>query len=253
MKGIRYGTLPVYCMSSYRSFDIGEYHITRVCAEDVIVIVLDGTLKFTENGVEKCVGKGEYYIQQSGIPQGASAPSESPSYYYVHAHLDIDECDPPYLPIRGTFDRAAVLPHIEKLEAAKSNPNDVIGINAAFLNVLVSLSEGSNTRNRTVLDIADYISAHASEHITLDHICKKYGYCKNYINMLFKRELGFTVHGYLTEKRILAVKGLLMTSNLSLEEIAAQTGFETYINLYKAFYKRVGVSPGEFRRRFTGS
>jgi AraC-like DNA-binding protein len=215
--------------------------------------VLDGVLKFTENGVEKCVGKGEYYVQQSGLQQGAASPSESPSYYYIHAHLDVDDCDSPYLPIRGTFDRASVLPHIERLEAAKSNPNDLIGINAAFLNVLASLSEGSNTRNRTVLDIADYISAHASEHVTLADVCKRYGYCKNYINMLFKRELGFTVHEYLTERRILAVKGLLMTSNLSLEEIADQTGFDTYINLYKAFLKREGVSPGEFRRRFTGA
>ena len=82
----------------------------------------------------------------------------------------------------------------------------------------------------------------------LDDICQKFGYCKNYINEIFKRSYSLMVHEYITDCRINLAKNLLLTSSMSVDEIAYSVGFESYINLYKAFRKKVGISPGEFRK-----
>lgn len=250
MKGIQFGTLPQYCFSAYRRFEEGEYHVSRTCADDVIVIVIDGVLSFTENGVRKRVFGGEYYIQERGIYQSADEESKSPHYYYIHTHLDMEDSDvPPYLPLRGSFNSILLMPYIEKLEAAKSNPKDVIGITSAFLGILDALSKGNSTRSRIATEIADYLSAHLSEKITLDMLCKKYGYCKNYLNEVFKKEFGCTMHDHLISLRVLAAKGLLISSCLSIDEVAVKCGFDTYVNMYKAFVGREGISPGEYRKR----
>ena len=60
--GLNLELLPVYCGSSFRYFEPGEKHVTRVFTQDVLLLVFEGVLRFSENGRPIEVGKGEYYI-----------------------------------------------------------------------------------------------------------------------------------------------------------------------------------------------
>ena len=42
---------PVYTCSAYRQFEEGEFHLTRTFGEYVLLIVIDGTLRFTEDTI----------------------------------------------------------------------------------------------------------------------------------------------------------------------------------------------------------
>ena len=55
-----------YIYASFRYFEDGEKHVTRFCKHDVLLLVFDGVLKFTENGEDYEIHKGEYYIQKNG-------------------------------------------------------------------------------------------------------------------------------------------------------------------------------------------
>ena len=44
-------------------------------------------------------------------------------------------------------------------------------------------------------------------------------------------------------------RDMLAGSTLNINEIAALTGLVSYVNFYKAFLKREGMSPGEYRAR----
>ena len=76
--------LPEYSHSSFRYFEKHEKHITRVCLQDVLVMIFDGTLRFYENGVPVEVPKGSFYIQKKGIPYDGVVESDEPQYYYIH-------------------------------------------------------------------------------------------------------------------------------------------------------------------------
>jgi len=131
--------IPEYIYSSYRSFREGEHHVTRVCDEDVIVMVFSGVLCFTENGAPIEVGRGEYYIQQKGLFQSGDTVSDSPYYYYIHMSCRISESSGCFIPRRGKFDMLEIKRLADRLEAVKHDKNAKIELNAAFLSVLSAL------------------------------------------------------------------------------------------------------------------
>ena len=250
MKYLSGDTIPQYKFSSYRFFDSGERHVDRVCNDDVLLIVFKGALRFSENGVAKVVRGGEFYIQEKGIYQSGDEISDSPEYYYVHFMGDIYETDRGYLGINGGFDKRQIEDLVKKLETAKTSNAPQIELHNCFLSIISALSSGANRRNDDFFyKIYHYVNQNLKSELTLDELSREFGYCKNYVIKLFKSEFDLTPHEYVTLRRLDVAKNLLISSNLSTAEIAEECGFVTYVNFYKAFVKREGCTPSEFKNR----
>ena len=84
MYGIDLDTSIQYLNASLRFFDIGEHHISRYCNDDILLLVFEGVLRFSEDGKQYEVSAGEYLIQQHGLYQGGERPSDAPKYLYIH-------------------------------------------------------------------------------------------------------------------------------------------------------------------------
>ena len=69
----------------------------------------------------------------------------------------------------------------------------------------------------------------------------------NYISQLFKREAGVTFVQYITQKRLEDAKELLLATQKSIEEIAAEVGVKDYCYFQKIFKKATGMPPGKYR------
>ena len=69
-------TLPRFLFSHDRVFQPGEKHVTRICSEDVLLLMFSGVLRFVEDGVPVEVHGGEYYIQKRGLLQQGVVPSD---------------------------------------------------------------------------------------------------------------------------------------------------------------------------------
>ncbi|EHQ29737.1 helix-turn-helix domain-containing protein [Mucilaginibacter paludis] len=67
------------------------------------------------------------------------------------------------------------------------------------------------------------------------------------LNTLVKRLLNKTVHQLLTERLVLECKILLLTTALSVKEIAYSLGFADMAQFYKFVKKHTGLAPTEFR------
>ena len=68
-----------------------------------------------------------------------------------------------------------------------------------------------------------------------------------YCDIIFKRETGQSIIGYLTDQRIIEAKKLLIDSLLSLKEVAENVGFEDYNYFSRIFKKKTGYTPTQFR------
>ena len=243
-------TIPQYKFSSFRFFEKDEKHVDRICNEDVLLLVFSGTLRFSENGILIEVGEGEYYIQEKGIHQAGVVPSDEPKYYYVHFAGEFSDEERGYLKVKGIFDRNRVEALIKKLETARISNAPAIERHNTFLSILSELSlENTKKDSRFSFDIYNFINRNLKENLTLERLSHEFGYCKNYIIKLFKKEFDLAPHEYITLRRIDVAKNLLISSDMSSAEIADECGFGTYINFYKSFRKNEGCSPNEFRRR----
>ena len=92
--------------------------------------------------------------------------------------------------------------------------------------------------------ILRYINNNLSSQISLDAICSEYYISKPHLCRLFKKATGSTVWHYITVKRLMIAKELLLKGEKPTA-VHAQCGFHDYSSFYRAYLKQFGCSPCE--------
>ncbi len=247
VEGIDFNGKIVFKDSSLREFYKGEYHVTRFCKDDVLLLVYEGTLRFTENGVPVEVGKGEYYIQRANMYQSAKRASDMPKYLYVHFSGEWKEGEN-VLPVRGNFD-------IGKMRDIIKEMNDVSYAEATyterlltFLRLLIMLRLPFGTREQDKA-VSKYIEENFLTITSLEDICRRFNYSKNHIINILKAECEMTPFEYINELKIKRAKYLMRATSKTLDEISLECGFNSYSHFYRSFFKRNSLSPAKWREK----
>lgn len=97
-------------------------------------------------------------------------------------------------------------------------------------------------------EITLYLQNHCSDPCPLDDIAARFYISRSYLTRIFKSVTGFTVTEYLTVCRIRKAKALLTKTDLSITEIAAQTGFGNITYFEKIFKRMTEYTPLQYRK-----
>ena len=97
-----------------------------------------------------------------------------------------------------------------------------------------------------------YINSHFLGKMGVSDIAKHVGVSEVYLQKLFKEKYGKTVYDVITENRIMQAKYLITQSNLSVNDIAKQCGFNSREQLIYNFRKVEKCSPSEFKKKNVG-
>jgi len=98
----------------------------------------------------------------------------------------------------------------------------------------------------TLALVKDYIGSHLHQELKLDELAAIAQISPYYFLRLFKQSTGVTPHQYILQRRLEQAKYLLQSSQLSIVEIAAQTGFCDQSHLTRYFKRMIGVTPKQF-------
>lgn len=104
-----------------------------------------------------------------------------------------------------------------------------------------------NLSNSAFLHMVKFAELHLSENCSLQLIAKEMNMNANYLGQLFKRETGKTYSAYVTELRIEKAKEMLVSGDLSINEIAVTLGFNDYFYFLKTFKRVSGYTPKQYR------
>lgn len=109
--------------------------------------------------------------------------------------------------------------------------------------------EASGSKNSFVARKAkEYIDAnYTNSDISVANIADMLNITSNYMSQVFKKEYGTGLLEYLSKLRIQQVCRLLVDTNMSLEQIAAEVGFSNARALSRSFAKIEGLNPGKYR------
>ena len=95
-------------------------------------------------------------------------------------------------------------------------------------------------------EILKYIGTHLEEELSVDLLAKQFFISRYYLMHRFKDVTGYTVHQYISQKRLLRA-GELIRQGVSVMKAAEQAGFSDYSTFLRAFRKTFHMSPKEFR------
>ena len=96
----------------------------------------------------------------------------------------------------------------------------------------------------------EYIHKNYNTDIDNTFLANLVGYHPYYLNKLFLLANGITLHKYVINYRIAISEQLLLSTNLSIEEIALKVGFTSSLSFLSGFKKKNNLTPTEFRKKF---
>ena len=102
-------------------------------------------------------------------------------------------------------------------------------------------------------DARDLVCEHLGEDVSLTILSDRFHLNPQYISQLFRNEIGVNFLAYLTNIRIEKAKKLLLSTPLSVAEVAERAGYGDYRVFTKVFKKSEGVTPSQYRREFLDS
>ena len=217
---------------------------------------------FTEDGGRTFLNDSSYAVLKDHVHvchPGDVRHSELPfktKYLKFNAEGRLAElllAAPRYFKIGRADEAIALLDEIITLYSDKGG--DGLLLQARLLEYIsLILSESGDTRttcapsSTVVARAMEYVKEHYGEGIRLADIARAVNLSPNYFHTLFTEVCGVTPQEFLTDYRVGVARNLLVTTEMSLAEIAERTGFKSQQYLCSVFRSRVGSSPARLRR-----
>ncbi|MCD8014852.1 MAG: AraC family transcriptional regulator [Lachnospiraceae bacterium] len=152
-----------------------------------------------------------------------------------------------------------------KEEYFSTNAYSTISVTSKFLEFLVrvgraqtspgsSTNAAGNAHRREYVEkfiyITDYIDNNFAENLSLEKVASLAGFSKYHFTRLFKQYTNTSFYKYLNARRIDHAKTMLMDPQLSVTEVALQSGFSSLSAFLRMFKQMTQCTPTEFRSMY---
>ncbi|WP_169834370.1 helix-turn-helix transcriptional regulator [Paenibacillus donghaensis] len=219
-----------------------------------------------QGGERTAMGKGTGFLYPRGAyQQYGSDPLQPWDVRWVHFTTGLS------LPLLETADHTrgyffsfdpsagldSLFDQMYQLSAAYETRNEP-RLSALLYEILVTLLQNSQPLHspvpqetrQSIRSAADIIHGECGKPWTLESMARLSGYSSYHFLRLFREIMGKTPSRYLTECRLARAKLLLVSTELSVAEVARSSGFMQSSYFIKVFRQAEGLPPNQYRRAF---
>ena len=118
----------------------------------------------------------------------------------------------------------------------------MIYINRIFLRTSSSPDKKTYSSDTQVEQLLKYINRNLSENLSIDQLAERFFLSKYHMMRKFKNEPGYTIHNYITSKRLLMARSLI-SQGMPVMKAAQASGFHDYTTFVRAYKKQFGKAP----------
>jgi AraC-like DNA-binding protein len=106
-------------------------------------------------------------------------------------------------------------------------------------------------RREQIRPVLAYVDRHCRESITLEDVAEVVHVSPSRVRHVFKDVTGVSFKEYVTQVRVAEAKRLLLSTDLSVADVARAVSYTNLHQFYKVFYRSCAMSPAEYRRYYT--
>lgn len=244
----------------YFSYDmIGEFHSSgewlhpkRSIESYEAILVLEGTVYIAEENRRYELRKNQLLIlEPDKVHYGYRTVSEPTAFYWFHFFTDLS------VPLKLYTGEEVY--EIKRLFKSLLHISNTIGYSATaqdaagylIFEELNRLSAEKNSADTALgIKITEYIRNHISNGITVSEIARNLGYNADYLGKYFKKIHGVGLKEYIAVRRIKLAEDLLLTTDMSIKQIAAELGYGEENLFVKFFTYHEKISPSAFKNKY---
>ncbi len=112
-------------------------------------------------------------------------------------------------------------------------------------------SRATFSRRDLIRPVLAYVDEHCREPITLEQVAAVAHVSPSRLRHVFKEVTGVGFKEYVTQLRVAEAKRLLVSTRLSVAEVAQAVSYTNLSQFYKVFDRTTSMSPAEYRRYYT--
>lgn len=123
---------------------------------------------------------------------------------------------------------------------------------AGIAGVMRNYEQDANNREpyQEMRDVVSHILAHYHEKITTARLADRLYLSPSQFNRRFRRTFGMSPQQFVAKVRINAARQLLVSTDLSVTEIAYRTGFYDHSYFTKQFTRHMKITPLAYRKKY---
>lgn len=146
-----------------------------------------------------------------------------------------------------------IVPHLSQLvvrqrRAADTNRYEAqLFVERLLILVFDESPQATAGRRRGIGDLLNDIARHPGRAMTLTEAARYLHWSPGHVSKLFKSVTGCTFVSYVTSRRIDRARLMLMSTDMAIQDIAAELHFSQVNYFSRVFKACTGVSPSEFR------
>ncbi len=243
----------------FRPWNVPE---RRIC-DNFFFMTASGKERVTVNGEERIFRRGDAMIVPEFMPHsfGLADGCDASEHYIAHALAENVSEPNPFAGFASPFLRPehpdAVLDRLESIVALRNTSSEAAQeeMKQLFLELMREEARRgrfhltAKPRNDERIGLAvDYINRNFTGEIAVEDIARHVRLGEAQFRKLFRRELGLTPGAYLQRTRLVHAARLLARYDLTLAEVAEQSGFSNECYFTTAFRKNFARTPGQYRR-----
>lgn len=107
---------------------------------------------------------------------------------------------------------------------------------------------GTRMPSQSIWRVVHHIHEHYREPLALEGLAERFHFHATYLSELFKRTMGRSFVHFLQEVRIRNACSLLLSTELSVTEVALEAGFGSINTFFRVFRRLKGTTPTEYRK-----
>lgn len=118
----------------------------------------------------------------------------------------------------------------------------MVYINRIFLRTSTSPDQKTYSSDSQVEQLLKYINRNLTEDLAIDQLAERFFFSKYHMMRKFKNETGYTIHNYITSKRLLLARSLI-SQGTPVMKAAEKSGFRDYTTFVRSYKKQFGNAP----------
>lgn len=134
------------------------------------------------------------------------------------------------------------------IEQANASVEDFIAWIDHIFPLLEAYERDSDASDLPVEQAKQYIARNLTEELTVDSIAAHVHLNADYLNRMFKKEMGVVISRYVIEQKMNKAKWLLENTPNTIGSIATEVGYGNYSSFTRMFTKVVGMSPYDYKK-----
>jgi len=216
-----------------------------------IIFVTAGEVYIEEDGELFVLREGDMLCLRPNLIHRGYKETDNTRFYWLHFFAEN------YGEL-GLFRHHASDIHRSKLffrelnHLAESEDNKLL-IECMLATFLLETVNDMNKKNKLFSDACEFVRRNIASAPTVREVSEEFGYSSDHLSRVFVKNCGLPLKAYISRERNDLLKHLLLSTNLTVREIAFATSFESDNLLIKFFKYNNSVTPTEFRNKYHAS